>query len=209
MGGAGRKTVGNKLIRLPSESMNTGQNNVPPVLKPPIWKRRIYFQFKHVFFSFISAFFLIVLLALYEAGCFDSTRTKVNEWLKFHQLAQLPTSAANVMYYQWNGLFTGETYIKFQLPSTTLAKFITDSQAGLSQGKSDVFTPEHQHLPYPTDKSVGDVRNDYYGRSRMSPDWFNPTITNRGGGYILWKGPNSEVYINEDTSTVYLKSIKG
>ncbi|HZL13000.1 MAG TPA: hypothetical protein VFC85_02550 [Verrucomicrobiae bacterium] len=185
--------------------MNAGQNNVPPILKPPVWNRQIKICSKCVLSLFVS----LVLIALYGAGCFDSNRTKINEWLKFHQLAQLPQSATNVMYHQWNGIFTGETYIRFQMPSNDLAMFITNSLGGLSQGKSDIFTPKHQHLPFPKNNSEWDMHNDYFGVSRMFPDWFNPSITNRGRGYILDRGPNSEVYINEETSTVYLRSIKG
>jgi len=112
------------------------------------------------------------------------------------------------MYYQWNGLFTGETYIKFRMPGNDLATFITNSTIGLSQGKSDAFTPGHQHLPY-RENSQLDMNHSYYIKSRMFPDWYSPTITNRGKGFILWQGPNSEVYIDEDSSTVYLRSIKG
>ncbi|HEU6449526.1 MAG TPA: hypothetical protein VFV23_13920 [Verrucomicrobiae bacterium] len=79
----------------------------------------------------------------------------------------------------------------------------------LSQGKADTFTASHQHLPYSTNNSQMDVHHSYYGKSRMFPEWYNPTITNNGRGYILWRGPNSEVYIDEDSSTVYLHSVKG
>ena len=87
---------------------------------------------------FLSALVLLLIFGTYAVGCFDSKETQVNKWLKFHHLAQLPQSAANIMYYQWNGLFTGETYMRVELPSNDLAAFV-DQSPGLSRGKKEIF----------------------------------------------------------------------
>ena len=164
---------------------------------------------RYLFLVFASIFFLLVFFVAGAGGCLSSNRKRINQWLEFHELSSLPKMATNIMYYQWNGLFTGETYIKVQMESNDVTAFIANSP-GLSQGKSEIFTPEHQHLPFPRVKHFEfDSRHRYFQRSEMFPDWFDPTITNRGRGYILWKGPYSEVYVNEDTSTIYLRSVKG
>jgi len=171
--------------------------------------RPIRLRKRHFFLVFASIFFLFVFFVAWVGGCFSSNRGRINEWLEFHELSSLPKSATNVMYYQWNGIFTGETYIKVQMESNDVSAFIANSP-GLLQGKSETFTPEHQHLPSRQGNNFEfDSRHNYFRRSRMFPDWFDPSLTNRGRRYILWKGPNSEVYINEDTSTIYLRSIKG
>lgn len=189
--------------------MNEDENNLPPTLKPAVEKQQIKIRFKRFLYLAFGLCGLLVLLIAYGVGSFDSDKTKIDDWLKFHHLALLPATATNLRYYQWNGLFTGETYIKFQLPGNELTLFLSNSATGLSQGKADTFTASHQHLPYSTNNSQMDVHHSYYGKSRMFPEWYNPTITNNGRGYILWRGPNSEVYIDEDSSTVYLHSVKG
>jgi hypothetical protein len=142
-------------------------------------------------------------------GHFSSNRASIKEWLEFHELSSLPQSATNILYDQWNGVFTGETYIKLQLRSNDVTAFIASSP-GLSHGRLETFTPEHQLLPFREGSNFeSDFRHSYFYRSRMFPDWFDPTITNRGRRYTLRKGPNSEIYINEDTSTIYMRSIKG
>ena len=157
---------------------------------------------------FVSALALLLILGAYGAGCFDSKRTKVEKWLKFHHLAPLPHSATNLMYYQWNGLFTGETYMRIELSSNDILAFIADSP-GLAQGKKEIFSEKRQYLPYP--KSIDPVSGDHshFHKHRNFPDWFDPTITNHGVRFVIPQGPNSEIIINRHTSTVYLRSIKG
>src|SRR5688572_29670715 len=80
----------------------------------------------------ICLFAIFLVLGLYS--CFGPINPSIetNKWLEFHRLAQLPKSVTNVLYYQWNGIFTGETYIRVGLSSNDLATFVTNSP-GLSE----------------------------------------------------------------------------
>jgi len=172
--------------------------------------RRIEIQPKHVhYFRNVSISLLasLVLLAVYGAGCFDSTRTKVDERIAWLKLAPLPPSATNIAYRQWSGLFTGEIYIKIQMATNDLAAFIANSP-GLAQGKVEFFTRDRQHLPRPAQQSASlEPGPSYFSRHSQFPQWFDLTITNAGRRYEIW--PNKRIYINEETATVYLHLIKG
>ena len=189
--------------------MNEDQDRISRLVN---W--RIEISPKCIHYPSIFNFLFLVLVSVSGFGCFDSKQKRTKDWLTFHQLAQMPKSATNLMLYQWNGLGTGETYISFQIQSNDLAAFTTNSP-GLAEGKLELFNAAHQYLPYPANATNQfeldklDRSHSYFRRRSMVPDWFDTTITNRGRKYILQRGPNSEVYINEETSKVYLRSIKG
>src|SRR5579863_6701437 len=69
----------------------------------------------------------LILCLTILAGCWASSRTKVGWLLAKAKLSALPPSATNVAYYQWNGLFTGETYAKFELSPADLLAFVSSS----------------------------------------------------------------------------------
>src|SRR5687767_8165533 len=81
------------------------------------------------------------------AGCWTSARTNVERLLSKAGLSPLPASATNVAYYQWNGLFTGETYGKFELDANDMGRFISNSPA-LQAINPEVYHTNHQHILY-------------------------------------------------------------
>ena len=120
--------------------------------------------------------------------------------------APLPRSATNFAYYQWNGLFTGETYARVQMSSNDLKSFITNSWELSATKPKEIFTAAHQHLPQ-SERSVTEGDHSYYFERTSAPDWFKPTIHGNGKAYFLW--PDKYLYIDEDRGIVWVHFIKG
>ena len=122
-------------------------------------------------------------------------------------LSSLPASATNISYFQWNGLFTGETYAKFELSAMDMEAFISTSPSLQSTPPKETYDREHPLLPYPkvfTDLPSGP---HYYWPSRMFPDWYDLTIHGTGRKYSIWT--DKHVYLDEERNIVWLWFIKG
>ena len=141
-------------------------------------------------------------------GCWASDRTKVEGVLSRAKLAPLPPSATNVMYFQWNGLFTGETYAKFEAGASDLQTFLSNSPA-LQAVTPRIYDTNHQHVPFPASSTDISIENDYFHKHSGFPDWYDFTIRGKGRKYVIPWGPNMEILVDEDRRIVWLRLIKG
>jgi len=163
------------------------------------------------------AFAVIAILIAYGVYyvIWGNDKAKIEAWLAEAQIDPLPVSATNIFYHQWNGLFTGETYAKFQLSPDDLQKFIQRVSAqphhNLSYyDKLETFDSNHQLRPISeyNDKNFDSLNHSYFG-SRLFPPWFDMTIRKKGKRFVLDWGPNMWVVLNEETNTVFLWIVKG
>lgn len=143
-----------------------------------------------------------------ELGCWDSQKTKVEKLLAEAKLSPLPKSASNIAYYQWNGLFTGETYAKFDLDAGDMSLFISNSPA-VTNLKPTLFETNRHHIPYPASSGFPSLDHEYYQLDAKFPDWFDISIRGRGRRYVLPWGPNMDVSMDEERRVVLLRVVKG
>ena len=159
--------------------------------------------------STFSAAVLAGLLGLtLLAGCWASARTKVEQMLSRAKLSPLPASASNVMYYQWNGLFTGETYAKFELSGSDLRLFLSNSPA-LQSIPPTLYDTNHQHIPFPSSSGDISTKHDYFYQHPKFPSWYDFTIRGSGRNYVIPWGPNMWILADEDRHIVWLRLIRG
>lgn len=144
---------------------------------------------------------LCVVLAV---ACRRSAKSEVARLLSHAELAPLPASATNVAYYQWRGIFTHETFAKFELSRADLAAFISNSPS-LKRLKPTIFDTNHHYLPFPS-VPTPDISGDheYFAVHPKSPSWFDMTVRGNGREYVVPWGPNMSVVIDEDRRTVWL-----
>jgi hypothetical protein len=157
---------------------------------------------------YVAGTFALLLALSVMAGCWASATTDVKQLLSEARLSPLPATATNVEYYQWNGLFTGETYVKFELSAEDMRKFISNSPA-LSDIKPKIYDTNHQHIPYPVSTSDTSLEHDYFDQHPKFPSWFDMTVRGNGRKYVLPWGPNMWVLLDEDRHIVWLRLIKG
>ncbi len=162
-------------------------------------KRRVYLA---------AASFTLLLALSIMAGCWASDRAEVERLLAEAALSPLPPSATNVAYFQWNGLFTGETYAKFELSATDMRMFISNSPA-LRGIKLKTYDANHHHMPYPASTSDISLENDYFPQHPKFPSWYDMTIRGNGRKYILPWGPDMWVLFDEDRHIVWIRLVKG
>lgn len=124
------------------------------------------------------------------------------------KLSPLPHSATNVMYYQWNGLFTGEAYAKFELSESDLRLFLSNSPA-LQGINPKVYNTNHQHIPFPASSRDISMEHDYFQQHPKFPSWYNIAIHGNGRKYVIPWGPNMWILVDEDTHIVWLRLVKG
>src|SRR6266496_361125 len=104
---------------------------------------------------------LVTIAVAVAAGCSSSSKSEVRKLLAEANLSPLPPSATNVAYYQWNLLFTGETYAKFELSPSDLRAFVSNSPS-LQGIKPKIYDTNHQHVPYPPPGSSFVEGYDYF-----------------------------------------------
>ena len=155
---------------------------------------------------------LLILAALGFAavGCSSSSKSEVSKLLAKAKLSPLPPSATNVAYYQWNGLFTGEIYAKFELSPTDLRTFVSNSPSLQGIKPKKVYDTNYQHVPFPPAGGQWDVEHyDYFSRRPKFPSWYDWTIRGNGKKYVIDWGPNMMILIDEDRHIVWLHLVKG
>ncbi len=159
--------------------------------------------------SLFSAAILAGVLGLtLLAGCSASARSKVEQLLSEAKLSPLPTSATNVMYYRWNGLFTGETYAKFELSASELRAFLSNSPA-LHGIKPKIYDTNHQHVPFPASSRDISAEHDYFQQHPKFPSWYDFTIRGNGLKYVIPWGPDMWILVDEERHIVWLRLVKG
>src|SRR5688572_18136077 len=105
---------------------------------------------------------VVWFLFLYGTGHWDSPEKKLRNFLSDSKgLARLPDTITNVEFYQWNGLFTGETFARFEASEKDVRAFVEGSRE-LSIKPEDVFNPDHQLLPDPQNHQLRDRRHVYF-----------------------------------------------
>ena len=139
------------------------------------------------------------------------------EFLAQSPLGPLPVGATNVLFHRWSGPFTGETWLRFELPPGDLAKFIAHSPALAGIEPKETYDHEHPLLPFPAEiysNASVDLRGvvihpgaRFHGRAHSDPDWYVTTIVGKGRMYFLW--PNAWLHLDEDRGIVWLKVVKG
>jgi len=150
-----------------------------------------------------------VTLAL-VSGCSSSSKSEVPKLLAKAKLSPLPPSATNVRYFQWNGLFTGETYVKFELSPSDLYAFVSNSPCLQGVKPKKIYNTNYHHVPFPPFNSVWDVQhNDYFSPTRKSPKWYDLTIRGKGRKYAIDWGPDMMILIDEERGIVWLRLTKG
>jgi hypothetical protein len=153
----------------------------------------------------LAAFGLLI-----GVGCSSSSESEVPKLLAKAKLSPLPPSATNVAYYQWNGLFTGETYAKFELSPSDLRAFVSNSPSLQGIKPKKVYDTNYQHVPFPPAEAQWDVEHyDYFSRHPKFPSWYDWTIRGKGKKYVIDWGPNMMILIDEDRHIVWLHVVKG
>ncbi len=156
----------------------------------------------------------VIALVLVGYGVWRQTlgsdRARTQSILKWAGLGPLADSATNLMFHQWSGVFTGETYAKFRLSSEDLQKFILRASA-LTDWKCEVFTPNHQlGAASEWDSSRKDVLDHtYILRDHSFPNWFEMTVRQKGRRYEHVYGSMAWIVINEQDNTVFIWLVKG
>ncbi len=144
------------------------------------------------------------------AGCWASARTQVEWLLSKAKLSPLPPSATNVAYYRWNGLFTGETYAKFELSASDLRAFISNSPSLQGIEPKKIYDTNYQHVPFPARGSALDAGSyDYFSQDSKLPIWYDSTIRGKGKKFVIDWGPNMMILLDEDRHIVWLHQVKG
>ena len=141
-------------------------------------------------------------------GC--SSKSGISGLLARAKLSPLPPSATNVAYHQWNGLFTGETYAKFELSPNDLSAFVSNSPSLQSIKPKKLYDTNYQHVPFPQAGSDFDVEHcDYFQQLSSFPAWYDLSIRGKGRKYVIDYGPNMMILIDDDRHIVWLRLTKG
>jgi hypothetical protein len=153
---------------------------------------------------------LAAISLLIAVGCSRSSKSEVSKLLAEAKLSPLPPSATNVAYYRWNGLFTGETYAKFELSPGDLRAFVSDSLSLRDVKPKKIYDTNYQHVPFPQAGAERDFKHyDYFHRHRKFPSSYDWTIRGKGKKYVIDWGPNMMILIDEDRHIVWLHLVKG
>ena len=151
---------------------------------------------------------MAAVVVVIGAGC--SPEKEVSALLARANLSPLPSSATNVEYYRWNGLFTGETYAKFELNPNDLIAFVSNSPSlkGIKPGK--IYDKNYHRAPFPSQGSDFDVMHyDYFHVHPKFPAWYYLSIGGNGRNYKIDWGPNMMILIDDDRHIIWLRVIKG
>jgi hypothetical protein len=125
-------------------------------------------------------------------GCSSSSKSEVPKLLAEAKLSPLPPSATNVAYYQWNGLFTGETYAKFELSPGDLRTFISNSPSLQGIEPKKIYNTNYQHVPFPPLGGQWDLEHcDYFSQHPKFPSWYDLTVPGKGRKYVSREGVGS------------------
>ena len=158
----------------------------------------------------IGSLLIAVTIWAISVGCSSSSPNEVAKLLAQAKLSPLPPSATNVGYYQWNGLFTGETYAKFEMSAADLRSFISNSPCLQIAQPEKVYDTNYQHVTFPPNDQQWDVEHyDYFYRNTKAPAWYDPTVRGKGRKYVIHWGPYMEVLLNEERNIVWLRVVKG
>lgn len=179
-------------------------SSIPPIL-PEVKSNR-----RKKLFAFLAGAAALLLLLSFLSGWWTSDRTGVERLLAAAKLSPLPLSATNVAYYQWTGLFTGETYAKFELSPSDLLAFVSNSPSLQGIKPKEVYDTNYQHVPFPpAGVRRGVEHHNYFSRHPKFPGWYDLTIRGKGKKYVIDWGPNMMILIDEDRHIVWLRVVKG
>ena len=156
----------------------------------------------------IQSIIILTVSLTIGAGC--SAKSEVSKLLAKAKLSPLPPSATNVYYYQWNGIFTGETYARFELSPSDLRAFVSNSPSLRLFKPKTTYHTNYQHAPFPSSDSQWDLEHyDYFRQHPKSPSWYDLTIRGNGKKYVIDWGPDMMILIDEDRNIVWLHVVKG
>ncbi len=152
----------------------------------------------------------LLLVLSVMTGYWASSRSEVERLLAEAKLSPLPPSVTNVSYYQWNGLFTGETYAMFELSPSDLRSFISNSLSLQGIQPKKIYDTNYQHAPSPpADDGFDFDHYDYFSRHPTFPSWYDLTIRGKGRKYVIDWGPDMMILIDEDRGIIWLRLVKG
>jgi hypothetical protein len=159
---------------------------------------------------YITGTVVLLLVLSVMAGCWATPRTEVERLLSEAKLSPLPPSATNIAYHQWNGIFTGETYAKFELSPSDLRGFVANSPSLQGIAPKKIYDTNYQHVPYPPRGGELDIEHcDYFSQRPVFPSWYDLTVRGKGKKFIIDWGPNMMILIDEDKNIVWLHLVKG
>ena len=156
-----------------------------------------------------SALWIILLVA---AGCGQPDRVKVEGLLKGASLPPLPSSATNISYHLWKGIFTAEVCARFDISATDMRAFISNAPV-LHQAKPEVFDASRHYLSatgyannryLTTTGAVNETSDRYFVRHPKWPAWFDPVLESSGRVYSYY--PHWNVVLDEDKNIVWLNT---
>ncbi|MHC4714193.1 MAG: hypothetical protein ACYTAN_13150 [Planctomycetota bacterium] len=127
-----------------------------------------------------------------------STTRETATVLKKGRLAALPESATDVRTFAsyWG------IYLAFHADADDIDAFLSDSPSA-SDPEPTVFNADHMYLPRGPGMYLDDYGNEYF-RTHYYPDWFDPTITEKGRKYDI---PYGSLVVNDATNTIYVEVI--
>lgn len=153
----------------------------------------------------------LCLLVLVLCGCTDSDSRRVPGLLAATRLSPLPPSATNLAYFQWAGMGTGNTYVRFEVSPSDLYLFLSNSPALHGAKRTRIFDTNHQHLSIPQNSWNSSLpsNHDYYLEGPGDPKWFHPNVLGQGRKYefnleyLLW------VLFDEENHVIWLLASRG
>lgn len=109
------------------------------------------------------------------------------ETLDRGRLASLPFSATDIRSHSWQGLLSGEYYVRFRAPVADVEEFLKNSP-GLRGAEVKHYSPERQRRlmhdgPLPSDGP--DLRHEYHHESHPVDWWWNGELLQKGRVYSI------------------------
>jgi hypothetical protein len=157
----------------------------------------------------------VPLVLMWRIRTDSGGRESAERFLKDSRLGSLPAGSKNVVFRGWSGPFTGETWIRFELPPDDIEAFVAASQALSGIEPKETYDRDHPLYPFPDQF----YRNGpatlaafppgarFHSRNASDPEWYVTTIPGKGRMYFLW--PSAWVYLDEERGIVWIKVVKG
>ena len=120
--------------------------------------------------------------------------------VKSGRLAPLPESATEVQCEGWSGIFTGETYMRFEAAPEDIERFISSSPSLKGQEPSPISVPTA--IPVPGHEGFEEPHP-------LIPSWYNAHQIKRGRVLVI--PPNDDghnwgdITIDDDNHVVYIE----
>jgi len=154
---------------------------------------------------------VVVGLLACLVGCSRSGPSHLPPLLSAAALASLPSSATNIAYYDWTGIGTGNSYVRFELSPSDLHRFLSNSPALQNKQPTKRFDETHQHLSIPQASWSASLSqdNEYYLEGSPDPEWFRPTVVGKGQLFKIDFSRVTWILFDEDKHIVWLFTSRG